>query len=556
MILRLQLLVIITFLFFLVACTEDRDFDTDDKTVDIKLDNAEEITLEVTQSTYLTHLYLPIFEFLGEADLPEGAVKVENITVPNLLDNEVLTCQHFPARSSDDSSTDFYCLESPYNEGLALYSFPADQKYQKGDKIEVQYENFENELGWVNNGRLKAKYLKTEGLSRDFVKADAVSCLVNLQSDLTNKTKINETELLTQLLNIENETLVVGDVSINDVPLSTVLPARDSNMLLADIRLSSKELNSLFSTFELDGTDLNGVKLIDVVGDGVRFISIPDAIRIEVFGKVQIFNQDGSPELEDGSPVFEIIRDDFGEPILGSDDKQVYVEVILENYFIGEDEKVIVINHSSDTTDNQIASNKMDRVYSVSRLEVEEVSCQSFERELSASLSNLSVRKDNITYEINGSLRMLEGTEDYISFTREVRDSTFTTTIKQENNTEKYKMDDFTISYVQDSELGGYSFEKSLGGSILSSAFPGVLEVVQLGTVVGQDGSDRPTSGGLIILGQGLEAISVTFKDFSLFLGIDYDGDSTGNQRGDVDFSIDPNWDDLINRDFIQPEQP
>jgi hypothetical protein len=53
MILRLQLLVIFTFSFFLVACTEDRDLDADNKTVDIRLDNAEEITLEVIQSTSL-----------------------------------------------------------------------------------------------------------------------------------------------------------------------------------------------------------------------------------------------------------------------------------------------------------------------------------------------------------------------------------------------------------------------------------------------------------------------------------------------------------------------
>jgi hypothetical protein len=560
MILRLQLLVIFTFSFFLLACTEDRDFDTDDKTVDIRLDNAEEITLEVVQSTFLTHLYLPIFEFLGEADLPDGAVKVENITLPDLPDlpvDDILGCQDFSALIDDDSDTAFYCFDSPNDAGgVALYSFPAEQKYVKGDKIEVRYENFENELGWVNNGQLQATYLNTDGLNRDFVKADTISCLVNLQSDLTDKTKIDETKLLTQLLNIQDEALVVGDVSINDVPLSTALPTRDSNTLVTDIRLTSKELNSLFSTFGLDGTDLNGVGVIDVVGDGVRFISVADAIKIEVFGKIQIFNEDGSPALENGKPIFEIITDGFGAPILDSNDEEVFVEDILESYVFDTDEKVIVINHSSETTDNQIASITMDQVYSVSNLEVEEVSCQSFEREISASLTNFSVQKDNTTYEINGSLRMLEGTDDYIGFAREVRNSSFTTSINQEKSTENFKMNDFTISYVQSAEFGNYSFDSSLGGSISSSAFPGVLDVSQVGSILGQDGSDHPTSGLLVIFGQGIELITATFNEFTVFLGIDYNGDSTGNNLSDVDLFIEPNWDDLINRDFIQPEQP
>ncbi|MFT5716762.1 MAG: hypothetical protein ACI9T7_000940 [Oleiphilaceae bacterium] len=563
MILRLQLLVIFTFSFFLLACTEDRDLETDNKTVDIRLDNAEAITLEVIQSTFLTHLYLPIFEFLGEADLPDGAVKVENITLPDLQDLQdflvdgILDCQDFPAVIDDDSDTAFYCFDSPNDAGgVALYSFPTEQKYVKGDKIEVRYEDFENELGWVNNGQLQATYLKTDGLNRDFVKADTISCLVNLQSDLTDKTKIDETKLLTQLLNIQDEALEVGDVLINDVPLSTALPARDSNMLVTDIRLNSKELNSLFSYFGLDGIDLNGVGVIDAVGDGVRFISVADAIKVEVYGKIQVINEDGSPALENGNPIFEIIRDDLGVPILDSNGEEVFVEDILESYVFDTDEKVIVINHSSETTDNQIASIKMDQVYSVSNLEVEEVSCQSFEREISASLTNFSVHKDNTTYEINGSLRMLEGTEDYIGFSREVRNSSFTTTVTQEKSTRNYTMSDFSISYVQNAEFGNYSFDSSLNGSISSSAFPGVLGLFQGQAIVGADGNDRPASGQFTIFGQGFELIFATFKDFSVLLAVDYNGDSTGNNRSDVDFRFEPNWDDLISRDFIQPEEP
>jgi len=555
MILRLQLLVILTFSFVLAACTEDRNFDTDNKTVDILLDNAEEITLEVVQSTYFTHLYLPVFDFLGEAELPDGAVKVENINAPNMLKGFVLSCQDYPARTADDSGTAFYCYDSPYG-GVALYSFPAEQEYVAGDRIEVSYEEFINELGWVNNGRINATYLKTDGLSRDFVEADSVSCLVNLQSDLIGKTKIDETELLTQLLNARGDDLV-GDETINDVALlSSALPTRNTNMLLTEVRLSSKELNSVFSTLELNGTDLNGVTVIDVVGDSVRFINLVDALKIEVYGKVQIFDEFGSPILENGNPTFEILRDDSGDAILDSNNDVQYVQQILRTDVVDEGEKVIVINHSSETTENQIASIEVDQVYSVASLEVDNVSCQGFERELSASLTNLSVRKDNITYGVNGSLSLVQGTSDYVSFSREIRNSSFTTTVEQETSVEVYTMNDFSISYVQGVEFGSYAFDSSNGGSISSSAFPGKLEVLQTTTVYGQAGTDHPTDGQFVILGQGLERIFITLKEFTVFLGIDYNGDTTGNNASDVDFNIEPNWDDLINRDFIQPEEP
>ena len=128
MLFRLQLLVVFIFSFFLAACTEDRDFDVDNKTVDITLDNAEKVVLGTIQSTYLTQLYSPLFDFLGESDLPDNAIKVENINSPSLLEGEVLSCQDFPARTTEDSSIAYYCVDSLYG-GVALYSFPAQQQY-------------------------------------------------------------------------------------------------------------------------------------------------------------------------------------------------------------------------------------------------------------------------------------------------------------------------------------------------------------------------------------------------------------------------------------------
>lgn len=559
--LKIQILATITFSLFLVACTEDRNFDTDTKTVDIRLDNVEEITLEVIQSSFLTHLYLPIFEFLGEMDLPAEAVQIENTNMPELLAGELISCDDFPILSDDEllllegsSATKFYCSDSSVGaDGVALYTVPADNEYAAGNRVEVEYERFVNDLGWIQNGRISSKYTKTDGLNRHFSESDTVSCLVNLQSDISSRTKINETALLAELINAPDGALI-SETVINDVPLLTVLPDRDGASLVSDTRLTSKELNTLFTISDLDGESLNGVMVYDVVGDGVRFINLAHAIQIEVYGRVQKFNDDGSPVLEDGNPTFEILTDGFGSPILDSDDQEIYVQEVLDVYTVNNNDKVIVINHSSETTDNQIASINKDQIFTVLDLETEEVNCQAYERELSASLTNLSVLKDNITYSINGSMHIIEGTINNDRFAREVRDSSFKTTVSQENREEVYTMADFSISYSQGVEFGSYTFDTVLGGSISSSAFPGKLEVSQTDILTGQDGTDRPTSGQFNFLGQGLERVSAIFREFTIFLSVDYDGDSTGNQRSDVDFRFEPTWDDLLNRDFVQPE--
>lgn len=554
MILRLQLLVIFTFSLFLTACTEDRAFNVDNKTVDISLDNAEEITLGVIQSTFLTHLYLPIFDFLGERDLPNGAVKVENITVPQLVAGEVFSCQDLIVRDSDDSGAALYCYDSPYG-GAALYSFPAEQRYLAGDRVTVQYEDYVNELGWVQNGRLAASYLSKEGLNRDLGEAESVSCLVNLQSDLNGRTKIKEQNLLVALLGV-SAGVTVGDVVIDDIALAEVLPSRDSGMLVSDVRLNSQELNSVFLHYQLNGSVLNGVKLYDVVADTVSFISFADELQAVITGRVQVFDDVGNPVLENGLPTFVKITDEFGTPILDSNDQIQYVQETLETFVIGKDEKVIVVNHSSDTTENQIASIDHDQIYSVSTLNWEEALCHGYERELSASLEDFSVEKDGIQYEIDGSVRIVEGTADNISFTHDVRKSSFTTTVTQEKSVEVYKMSDFSIAYAQGTKFGSFAFDSVLDGNISSTVFPGTLTVYQGQPIIGHDGRDRPTTGQFSMFGQNLELIFATFRDFTVFMAVDYNGDSTGNDRSDVDFRFEPNWDDLMNRDFIRPDEP
>jgi len=568
MILRLQLLVIFTFSFFLVACTEDRDFDTDNKTVDISLENAEEVTLGVIQSVFLTPLYLPVFDFLDESDLPADAVKVENTNIPVLLEGEVLNCQDFPARIGDDSGTAFYCFDSPHG-GVALYSFPTKQKsvvgdysfpteeeYVAGDRITVKYENFVNELGWVYNGDLGAQYTKIDGLSDEFFESDSVSCLVNLQAELSGNTKTAETRLLAELIEAKGreQDLIQSETLDNGVPLASVLPTRDSNLAIGDIRLNSIELNALFNTFDANSSSLGDIKVIGVVADEVRFLNYQDELKVEVYGKTQMIDDAGLLVVDaDNNPVFQVEVDEDGEPVLDSEENTIILQSVLAEYVIETDEKAIVINYPRDDAGNVVTGVDNVQVYSIENKVKTQVNCQQFERRLSATLTGFSVQKEAITYQVDGVLQMIDGTGDSKIFTHEIRDSNFTTTIKQGNSSETFKMEGFTIVKIQGAKTGSYSFDSRVGGSIESAVFPGLLTMSVFNEVAGERGDEHPQIGEIDILAQGLEQVRVVVEDINILLDVDYNGDSTGNGRFDADYAINTNWDDLLNRDFLKP---
>jgi|GEM_PF-4149053 len=571
MILRLQLLVIFTFSFFLAACTEDKNFDTDNKTVDISLDNAEEVTLGVIQATFLTHLYLPVFDFLDASDLPDGAVKVESIDVPALSDGLALSCSDFPSRTTDDVGIALYCFDDPDtpDSGVALYSFPAKQKsvvgdysfpveeeYVSGDRVTVQYEDFVNELGWVHNGQLTAKYTKIDGLSDEFFEPDSVSCLVNLQAELSENNKMAETSLLAELIDARGreQDLIQNEVLDNGVSLSSVLPTRDSNLAIGDIRLNSVELNSLFNTFDTTSSNLGDIKVIGVVADDVRFLNYQDELKIEVFGKIQMVDDAGVLVVNaDGNPVFQVETDEDGEPILDDEENTIIQQSVLAEYVIEDDEKVIVINYPRDESGNVVTGINDIQVYGVEEQLSTQVNCQQFERQLSATLTGFSVKKEATTYQIDGALNMIDGTGDSKAFTHEIRDSNFTTTIKQENSIGIFKMGDFTIAKVQGSKTGSYLFDTKLSGSVESAVFPGLLTVSIFDEVIGERGDEHPQKGEFDILAQGLEQVRVVVEENLMLLDVDYNGDSTGNGRFDPDYAINTNWNDLLNRDFLKP---
>jgi len=573
--LRLQLLATFIFSVFLIACTEDQDFDTDKKTVDITLDNAELITLGVFQSAFLANLYLPFSDFLSESDLPEGAVKVESIDIPVLAEGAVLSCQDFPVRVSDDVGTALYCFDNPHG-GVGLYSFPVGggsnqipvnfpvEPVEKavGDQVTVEYDNYVNDLGWVYNGRLDATYTNIEGLSRDFVEIDTVSCLANLQSDLSGNTRINETDLLAELIGAtDRKDDLIGDETenelLNGVTLSSILSNRDPNLSIGEIRITSEELNAVFAAFDPKSTVLGGITVIDVVGESVFFFKLADTLelQVEVYGKVQILDGAGKPVLDnENNPTFVIAVDDDGSPILDSDGNVTYVRAVIETHILAENETAIVINHPREQAENSVTSVNGDQVFSVVNRTVQTMKCQHFERELNTILTGFSVEKDGISYGIDGRIKLVNGTNEHNSFVNEIRDSSFTTTVKQEESVELFEMGNYSIARVQDLQSGPYVFDMRLDGNISSSSFPGLLTVTLTNKLVGLSGNDHPSEGAFSIFAQGLEQISILIEGLTVHLFIDYNGDTTGNGRTDADFGLDTSWEDLLNRDFIQPD--
>jgi len=427
--LKLQLLVILAFSVFLIACSDikdeldifqdDKPFNVDSKTLDVTLDNTEEVTLGVVQSTFFTHLYLPIYEFLDNQDFPEEAVEGE----------------------------DFNCE----NGGTANYSSSRDvgEKMYVGDRLSVTYNECVQENGWVYDGSLTAKITKLEGLNERFDVADTETCIANLQSDL--------------------------------------------------------------------GSDVGNDGVVSMSGNEIRFNEFIDYVEVE------LIDVDG----------------ESGE---------------TESLIIDRDETLIVVNRPPEPPEGAITSVYGDQVFSVVDKEVEEVECQRFEKTLSATLSQFSVKKDDITYMIDGNLNLFEGTKDFRSFVHEIRDSDYTTTIKQEGSVETFNMEGYSIAKFQGPQLDTYVFDLRLGGSISSSVFPGLLTVSLNEKVIGYSESKYPFAGDFEIFGQGFEKIKVVLSDSTLGLQVDYNGDSTGNQRSDIDFSFNVSWDDLFNRDFIKPE--
>ncbi len=152
-------LLLLSNLFVLAACTEDIDFDRNDRTVDVRLDNAEMISLGVLQSTLLAHTYLPLFDFLDASELPDRVI------------------------AQGDGSYLLNCVVS----GTVLYtaSRAAGEQHQAGDRVQAEFDLCDNGNGTIYDGSYSASYRGVSGLNKHFVMIDTDSCLAAIQERIS-----------------------------------------------------------------------------------------------------------------------------------------------------------------------------------------------------------------------------------------------------------------------------------------------------------------------------------------------------------------------------------
>ena len=145
------------------AFEDDADLDTDAKTVDIELENAEEVTLAVLQSSYFAHRQSALYTFLDASDLPSH-----------------------PENAVYDPNTKLYQLGATCTGGgTALFGFSRafGEEYKAGDRISLSFDKCGLEEG-LYNGSLEGRYTKIKGLNNAFIGNNTQTCLANLLEDL------------------------------------------------------------------------------------------------------------------------------------------------------------------------------------------------------------------------------------------------------------------------------------------------------------------------------------------------------------------------------------
>ncbi|MDX1451497.1 MAG: hypothetical protein R3183_02990 [Oleiphilaceae bacterium] len=149
---------------------EDRDFDANDRTTDVTLENAELIALGILHSVILPSKHLPLNEFLDASDLPSDAF-LDPAGVP--AGNGYLT-------------TPLY-LRNCAGGGFARYQFTrtAGEDHRAGDRVLLEFENCINANGVTRNGRVSATYSLVEGLNRHFTVNSTEQCVTRLAERIT-----------------------------------------------------------------------------------------------------------------------------------------------------------------------------------------------------------------------------------------------------------------------------------------------------------------------------------------------------------------------------------
>lgn len=162
---KFWMLIISTMLY--VGCSEiqdelevfndDVEFDTNERTTDVRMSRAEDMALAYAQGVLRPHVYSPVFDFLDASQLPDDAVDIGDGEYQR-------TCS---------------------NGGTATYTYSraAGEHHGSGDRASVRYDNCLGDNGYVFDGLVTFKYEDIEGWNLKLVPVDSAYCISRIQSN-------------------------------------------------------------------------------------------------------------------------------------------------------------------------------------------------------------------------------------------------------------------------------------------------------------------------------------------------------------------------------------
>jgi len=479
----------------LVACESDQDFDTDNQSTNIKLENAEQIALGVIHSSLLSQVDTALFDFLT-LEISNDEVVEDTKGLGYLVSK---TCD-------GGGKMDYQTSRHPIKGD----GFPA--RYQKGDALTVTYDECDDALGSVFNGEVEARYTSIKGLNNTFLEVDSPHCVANLMDDWE-------------------------DISNNDH--SDIIADADaiiSSLTETDALLDNKNTFESFSYKKYE--------VVIVLGDELVFKKDANGTYAE-----SAFFTDTDLEPDDEFSGLEREKDVWTYSI-DPDDDYIFVNLQLGR----SDDGQVLLNGDKRVGEDEnglVYLSKGNRVWSFVDGEDEVINCQRYKRSLIADVKNLSTTKGELKTTLDGLLDISQSSTNFKRLDNSILDSSFDIKVKQNNANASYRMRSFTVLNMIDSETGVYKLDVS--GRIKSDDLFGTVELTG-SFVTGHMAEEHPDAGFVMILGKGLEQILVTIQAFQIGLDIDFNGDTTGDAAPDFDAGILTTWDALLERDFKEAE--
>mgnify|MGYP000084719973 CR=1 FL=1 len=137
----------------LAACGEfikdDVDFDVDNRTADITVENSESMALDLLQAGFMSFRFSIYDKYLDANALP------------------------FESISNDPDK--YPCSES--GTVIASYTRAAGDEHKKGDKLTLEYDKCNTGDGFTHTGSVKGKYLSVEGYNKGFADLTLSDCV-------------------------------------------------------------------------------------------------------------------------------------------------------------------------------------------------------------------------------------------------------------------------------------------------------------------------------------------------------------------------------------------